>query len=125
MMKVLIVDDDPGTLNALSFGLSSMGHEVVTAKDGHEALDILDFSNNEERLVELLITDMRMPGMDGLELIHSARKLRPDIPAILMTAYGNPLLQREVGKLVGCKYVEKPFDPETLLEATREIMTIS
>jgi len=113
-MRILIVDDDQGTGNALGFGLRSMGHEVVTANNGYEALDILGTSNSGEERVELLITDMRMPGMNGLELIQSARELALDIPAILITAYGSPSLEREIMQVGGCGYMEKPFSPEVL-----------
>ena len=120
-MKILIVDDDQGTLNALSLGLWSTGYEVVTAKDGREALDILASSHDGEERVQLLITDMQMPEMNGLELIKSARKLTLNIPAILITAYGNPRLESEIMQLGRCGYMEKPFAPETLLDGINEI----
>ena len=120
-MNILIVDDDPGTLNALSVGLTSFGHEIATAKNGAEAFAILQCSNNGNKPVEFLISDLKMPGMNGLELIQSARKLRPDLSAILMTAYGRAHVQREVMKLARCGYMEKPFNGETLLKKIYEL----
>ncbi|MBN1102703.1 MAG: response regulator, partial [Deltaproteobacteria bacterium] len=69
-MRILIVDDDPGILNALRVGLTSVGHLNSTAGNGQEALDLLQSSNKIGEPIDLLVTDFRMPKMDGLELIR-------------------------------------------------------
>lgn len=124
-MKILIVDDDQGTLNALSVGLTSFDFQIVTAKNAAEALGILESSENGNKQVEFIITDLKMPGMNGLELIQSAGKLIPDLSAILITAYGNRHVYGEVMKLARCGYLEKPFTPEALIDKINEIKALS
>ena len=121
-MTILIVDDDPGLLNALRVGLTSCDYQVVTARNGRQALDIIVSAVNEdkEKQVEFLLADLRMSGMDGLSLIHSARKAMPRLPAILMTAYGEKHIQKEVTQLKGCGYIDKPFRLEALMKVMQE-----
>ena len=113
-MKILVVDDDAGTLTALNVGLSSFGHRVVIAENASKALEIIETSGETEP-VDLLITDLRMPGMNGLDLIFAVRKEKPDLACILMTAYGNEVIRKEAERLGLCGYIEKPFSPEKLL----------
>jgi DNA-binding NtrC family response regulator len=124
-MRILIVDDDVGTLNALSVGLTSLGHRVIMAKGGRQALAILETLGEGNDEVEFLITDLRMPDMNGLELIRSARELMPELSTILITAYGGAHVETEVMKLDHCGYVEKPFNPETLLKKIYEIRPVA
>jgi CheY-like chemotaxis protein len=114
-MKILIVDDDGGTLNALRAYLVSAGHHVVTAKDGPQALSVLQAYTRREKSVDVMVTDLRMPGMTGLELIRKSRLERPRLPAVLTTAYGDESIQWEARSLSACGYLEKPFRPEDLL----------
>ena len=120
-MKILIVDDDPDTLEALNVALISFGYKVVTAKNGLQAARIIKSSIENGERIELLITDLKMPGMDGLELIRSAKELKPGLPAILITAYGDDSVQRDIRRLDGCGYIEKPFGPDRLMEMITEI----
>ncbi|MFB0532955.1 MAG: response regulator, partial [Desulfatiglandales bacterium] len=105
-MKILIVDYDPVTLNVLSASLTSLGHQVITAKNGREALDILTSSVNRDEQVKLLLTDLEIPYMSGLELIRSVRKMIPGLPAILMTAFSDRRVRDEVRRLDCCVYME-------------------
>lgn len=114
-MRILVVDDDTGTLNALKAYLASAGHEAVVAKDGYQALSAIRTSTDRAESIDLLVTDLKMPGMDGLELIRAARNERPGLPIILMTAYGDDSVRREITGLGSCRYLDKPFSPETLL----------
>jgi len=122
-MKILVVDDDGGTLNALRAYLVSAGHQVVTAKDGRQALSVLEASTRGDESVDVMVTDLRMPGMTGLELIREARRKRAGLPAILTTAYGDDSIRWQAMALSACRYLEKPFHPEDLLvevvDATR------
>ena len=119
-MKVLIVDDDAGTLNTLRAGLNSFGFQVLTVRDGRQALNVIESSSGGTGPVELMVTDLKMPGMDGIELIQKVKKLKPDLSAILMTAYGDSHVRKEVVKLKNCAYLEKPFSPATLLRVITE-----
>lgn len=115
-MKILIVDDDPGTINALKAGLSSFGYEVVEAKEGFQALGIITDSNDAAEPVDIVVSDLKMPGMTGLELIRSVRKTRPGLPSILMTAFGSDDIRNHVMAMKSCEYIEKPFTPENLMK---------
>ena len=121
-MRILIVDDDPGTLHALQAGLMSLGYQVCAALGGNAALTSLHDCEQNGEHIDVLLTDFRMPGMDGMELIRQCRKIMPQLPVILMSAYGNDGVRTFVdGPLV--RFVGKPFTPKLLkasIDAARE-----
>ena len=104
MKKVLIVDDEPAVLFALSEALADRrrGVKVATAANGHEAIALL-----EAEKVDLVVTDLRMPGMDGFELLAWLRRGFPHLPVIVMTAFGAETAARLDD---GLEVLEKPFD---------------
>ncbi|KPK34938.1 MAG: Fis family transcriptional regulator, partial [Nitrospira bacterium SG8_35_1] len=110
MNTVLVVDDEPNYLIVLSELLKEEGFEVLTAERGEAGLKIV-----EETDLDLVITDMRMPGMDGLELLKAVKSYNKELPVIMITAFG------EVEKAVGAmkagayNYLAKPFNNEELL----------
>jgi CheY-like chemotaxis protein len=120
-MRILIVDDDPGILNALRASLSGAGHVTEVARDGRQALRLIESSLQAAEPYDLMVTDLRMLGLDGLELIRNSRRLRPGLPTILMTAYGGNPIRRQVESLECCGYLEKPFTPEDLQCAIGDI----
>jgi DNA-binding response OmpR family regulator len=120
-MRILIVDDDPGALNAIRVGLISLGYEVFIAGGGENALGIIQSKLKNNEPIELLLTDLRMPGISGLDLIVSAREIMPDIRAIIMTAYGDGQVQTMIRKLGNCGYVEKPFQPWVLARMIEQV----
>ena len=115
-MKVLIVDDDYGTLKAFEGLLLSRGHEVLLANSGLEALNIIQSKGPESGGPNCMITDNRMPGFSGLLLIEMVRKIRPNLPVILMTAYGSDAVKTQAEQLGITGYLEKPFTPDRLAE---------
>lgn len=115
-MAILIVDDDPGILNAFEIGLASKGYHIMSAQNGKQALRIIKSSLKEAKPVTVMLVDFLMPGMDGIELILSARKIKPDLEFILMTAYGNNTVKQKALKLGVGRYIEKPFTPDRLLK---------
>jgi CheY-like chemotaxis protein len=123
-VKILIVDDDQGTRNALMAGLTSFGYQVLATANGHEALKIIESSTSGVEPVEVIVTDLKMRGMDGLELIRSAKRMSPGLAAILMTAFGDDHIREQVTNFGRCKYIDKPFGPETLLKMIRETVTL-
>jgi len=123
-VKILIVDDESGTRNALKTGLTSFGYQVLAAAGAPEALKIIESSINMVEPVEIMVTDLRMPGMNGLELIRSAKKMSSGLAAILMTAYGDDHIREEVTNLGRCGYIDKPFVPGTLLNMIEEIVAV-
>src|SRR5436309_15394913 len=81
--KILAVDDDASILSLLQTLLSAEGHEIVCASSGEEALRQLE----RERFA-LLISDLRLPGLDGISLVSRAKAINPAMPSIVLTAYG-------------------------------------
>jgi DNA-binding NtrC family response regulator len=114
---VLVVDDDPHILELLEARLSAADYRVITAREAQEALQRLEADG-----VDLLITDIRMPGMGGMELLREARRHSPDLPVILLTAYGTiPDAVRAI-KEGAVEYLTKPFDGKALLQKVEEIL---
>jgi two-component system response regulator AtoC len=103
MSSVLLVDDEPGVLFTLSEVLSERGHKVVTARSGADALTKLDD-------VETVLTDLAMPGMDGLELMTQIVARDPALPVILLTAHGSERVAVDAMKRGAYDYLAKPFD---------------
>jgi two-component system chemotaxis response regulator CheB len=103
---ILLVDDDQPLLDVVKTNLKRTYQEasVLTASSGAQALEII-----KNILIDLLITDIYMPEMNGFELIVSARKMNPDIKIIVMTAHSSPDVDREVQGMGSIGYIEKPF----------------
>jgi CheY-like chemotaxis protein len=109
---VLIVDDEEALAWSLASRLTKVrpNHRVTTANDGNTALALMS-----EHGVDLLIADIRMPGMSGIELILSARNDRPELPVVVMTAFASADVQKlTAGPFTG--FLEKPFEFDRLLE---------
>jgi DNA-binding NtrC family response regulator len=109
-VKILLVDDEMGILDSLGILFKGEGYAVIAAKGGGEALDILS-----ETKPDLIVTDIRMPGTTGLEVLAKARDVDPEIPVILMTAQAS--LQSAVRAVNegAYYYLQKPFANDELL----------
>lgn len=102
--KILVVDDEKDILRALEFILSREGYAVTTATGGEEAVELL---KKEE--YDLILTDLRMPGMDGMEVLEKALQLRPSTAVIIMTAYATVESAVQAMKMGASDYIVKPF----------------
>ncbi|MDP7298500.1 MAG: sigma-54 dependent transcriptional regulator [Myxococcota bacterium] len=102
---VLIVDDEELYRHALERILRRAGHEVITARDAAEALATVS-----DQSVDLVLSDVKMPGIDGLELVRQLREVAPDLPCIVVTGYGSPDQSVEALRAGAFWYLEKPFD---------------
>ncbi len=114
---ILIVDDDHHILEVLEARLSSAGFRVHTAISAHEALDIL-----KAHPLDLIISDVRMPGMGGMDLFTEVRGLRPELPVIFLTAYGTIPDAVTAVKAGVVDYLTKPFDGRDLLHKVQDIL---
>jgi two-component system response regulator AtoC len=104
MARILVADDEPGLREFIIDALELDDHVVVPAKDGREAAKLLD-----ERGFELAITDLKMPGMDGLQLLRKIRAEQPEVEVIVMTAHGTVDNAVEAMKLGAFEYLQKPL----------------
>ena len=110
METVLIVDDEKNYPLILSAILEEEGFETFTANSGHEALEIL--SNTD---IDLVLTDMKMPSMDGIELLEEIKAKDQDLPVIMMTAHGTVDKAVEAMQKGAYSYILKPFDNDRLI----------
>jgi DNA-binding NtrC family response regulator len=118
MAKILIVDDQEMMRDSLAATLARDGHEITAAGDGAAAVQRLSSGR-----FDLLISDLKMPKMTGIELLAEAKKLRPEMPVVLMTAFATVQTAVEAMKLGAYDYIQKPFDGEEiklLVERTLE-----
>jgi len=114
---VLCVDDEPGVLNALRRSLSKERCEVITAGSPDEALAWL-----KEVTVHLVITDQRMPGMTGIQLLDQVRKRSPRTARALLTACRTPAVVRQGLEAGAEAFLYKPWDERYLIETVRRIL---
>ncbi len=112
METVLIVDDEKNYPLILSAVLQDVGYETLTANSGMEALEILNHANAD---VDLVLTDMKMPVMDGIELLEKIKTINPHLPVMMMTAYGTVEKAVEAMQKGAYNYILKPFDNEGLI----------
>ncbi len=113
-MKVLVVDDEKGIRDILEEVLSQEGYEVETASDGSEALKVVQDKN-----IEIALIDLRMPGMDGLELTSQLKESYPDIDIIIITAYGDRESAIKALRARAYDFLMKPLDIEELLASVK------
>jgi len=106
-VRLLVVDDEDIVRESLSDWLSSVGYKVMTAKCGEEALRII-----KQKKVKIMIADLIMPGMDGIELMKRARTIVPTISTVIITARGTIQTAITAIREGAYDYVEKPFCPE-------------
>ena len=117
MKKVLVVDDDHGFLLSLQDMCRERvdAFEIVTAGNGKEALALL-----ASQRIHLVVTDLKMPEMDGFELVSRMSRLRNSVPVIVMTAFGTPEMEDRLMNLGIFQYIEKPVDFELLLQKIKD-----
>ena len=104
--RILIVDDDDALRESLELVLASEGYSVVSADSGEAALACI-----EEHPVDVVLCDLRMPGIDGFELMPQIGRQLPGIPIVLMSAYGTQDLAVEAMRRGAYDYLAKPFQP--------------
>src|SRR5580704_702970 len=105
--QVLIVDDEPNLRKILSAQLSRDGYDVLTAEDGEEGLLIL-----RDHHIDLVVTDLKMPKVDGMALLRQALAEDPDLPVVMITAHGTVDTAVEALKIGAFDYLTKPFDKD-------------
>nr|WP_096156332.1 MULTISPECIES: response regulator [Bacillus] len=115
--KLLIVDDQFGIRILLNEVFSKEGYQTFQAANGYQALDIV-----EKHSPDLVLLDMKIPGMDGIEILKRLKAINKDIQVIIMTAYGELDMIQESKDLGAITHFAKPFDIDEIREAVRKYM---
>ncbi len=119
-IKILVVEDEDLFADMVRRVLASMGHEAVHARNGKEAMKLFD-----PQTISLVLTDLIMPDMEGVELIVALRRIHPSVKVIAMTGGGcnRPEMYLPIAKRVGAmKTLAKPFSMEELQQAVTECL---
>lgn len=117
MAKLLVVENEPALLGLLGTLLKGEQHDVTPAKSAEEAVGIL-----EQQAFDLMLSDIRMGKMDGMELLKRAREMVPTMPVIMLTAYGTVSTAVDALKLGAFDYLTKPFKIDELLNTVRRAL---
>jgi CheY-like chemotaxis protein len=121
MARILIIDDEEAMRETLSAVLAQNGHEVIVASNGREGLQ-----RHTEHPADLIITDIVMPEMDGIEIISQIKRLRHETPVIAMSGNAHRELYAQVAKSIGAWLtLVKPFEPKVLVAAVEQILASS
>ena len=114
--RILVVDDEFVVRDSIKEWLAVEGYQVDMAESGFEAVDML-----AQQAYGLMLVDIKMPGMDGVEVLKRAREMNPDMPVVMMTAYATVETAVEAMKVGARDYLMKPFDPEAMAEQVGRI----
>jgi CheY-like chemotaxis protein len=123
MRNVLISDDDESMREMLAYWFEHSGYRTSTAANGVELLDCLDRNAASGRLPDLIISDIRMPGMDGLSALSRIHVIYPDVPVVLVTAFGDARTHRRARELGAAAVLDKPFDLRELRATVEQLLS--
>ena len=118
--KALVIDDEQIVLDSVSTLLRDEGFEVDVSLDGREGLDWAI-----ERKYDVVLTDIRMPDIGGMKVLRDVKRINPTLPVIMITGYASVESAVQAMKLGAAEYIEKPFEPEQLLDAVSRALGIS
>jgi len=121
MKKILVADDEINMCRILKIILENDGYNVITANSGKEAIHFL----KTEKTIDLIISDLRMPDMDGLAVLDFIKETKKDIPIILITAYGSIEIAVEAMKKGAADFITKPFDKNVIRHIIRRVFHIT
>ncbi|MDA8442323.1 MAG: response regulator [Peptococcaceae bacterium] len=117
--KILVVDDQMGVRRLLYEAFKEEGYEVEMAASGLEAIETV-----KKSIPSIILMDMKMPGMNGLEALKEIKKLDQEIAVIMMTAYGELEIVAQAMKLGVKEYITKPFDLNELKQLVKRILAV-
>jgi DNA-binding NtrC family response regulator len=117
---ILVVEDDPGTAESLQYVLEDEGHTVIAARTGEEGLALAGKEH-----CDLVLTDLKLPGLSGLDLVKRLQTARARLPIILMTAHGTTEVAIEATRHGAFDYLLKPFEMPAMLDAIQKALAAS
>lgn len=116
--RILVVDDDPGMVETLTDVLTASGFETAKATSGREAIE-----RARGATFDLILMDIQMPGLNGVETLHALRALDPHVAVVMMTAYTRDELVAESERTTGVGVLSKPLDLDRLLSLVTRIVS--
>ncbi len=119
MKRILVIDDEPNVRTVLTMLLEDDGYQVVTAENGEAGLAVIE----DGPAVDLVITDLKMPGRDGLSLLRRMREIGRDAPVVMITAYGSIEKAVEAMKIGAADFITKPFNKDVIRHVVHQILT--
>jgi len=117
MAKILVIDDEQGIRDLLDTLLRRKGYDVVLAESGRKGLELF----RRER-PDVVVLDLKMPGMDGLAVLQQVRSLDPALPVIILTGAGTPETEQQVRAMGVTEYVEKEFSLHLLGDSLKRLL---
>ena len=118
LRKVLVVDDDPVVTKSFDRVLSGKGYAVITASSGQEALNKLETED-----YDVVFTDIKMPGMSGLEMAEQVKQRRPWLPVVIVTGYGSPGNEARAEAAGVSGFLRKPVSPEMIEDSAQKAVS--
>lgn len=115
--RILVIDDESIVRISCKKILSPEGFDVELASDGYEAIELI-----KKQTYDIIITDLKMPKMDGLEVLEWIKKNSPSSKVIVITGFSTPEIAEKAIATGATRYLEKPFTPETLLSAVQSVI---
>ena len=117
--RVLVAEDDPEMRRLLSTLLRMAGHKVIEAADGQQLLDQMELTapGGRPQPIDVIVSDIDMPGLSGLDLLAALRCAHSRTPVVLITAFGDEETRVEARELGAAAFLSKPVDPEALRSA--------
>lgn len=116
MNKILVIDDEPIVRTSCQRTLAPEGYDVTLTASGKEGLEML-----EKETFGLVLLDLKMPDMDGIEVLDNIKKRWPDTKVVMVTGYSTVDTAVQALRFGAFNFIEKPFTPDTLLKAVKEI----
>ena len=117
MKKILVIDDEAIVRVSCERALRPAGYDVCVVASGKEGLDIL-----EKEPIDLILLDLKMPDMDGIEVLNQVREKWPHIRVIMITGYSTVETAVQALRMGAYNFIEKPFTPDALLNAVRDAL---
>jgi DNA-binding NtrC family response regulator len=115
--SILLVDDDPEFRKAMKKMFEKSGYDVTVAADGQEGLDAIS-----EKTFDLIISDLRMPNLNGMELMEELKRRKINLPVIFITAYGEVESYMDLMNLGAFEYINKPVKGQEILAVVRKAL---
>ena len=115
---ILVVDDEKDICDFLEDLLTEENYRTFTALNGEKAIDI-----TRKEKPDLILLDIKMPGMDGIEVLEKIKGIDPEIPVIMITGYGSLKTAREAMKLGAYDYITKPFDLKFIRQVIKDALS--